>query len=140
MALHSVAVIAVITDDLNRVLLTRRQDNGNWEPPGGGLERDEDLLDGLRREAREETGLDIAPLALTGVYKNTGQAGIVLIFRCKPAGGQLTLNEEVTAFRWITAGEAAEWTSKRFAAVIADALADLPRTAIVRRRDGARLL
>jgi len=67
---HSVSVSGVIPDDHGRVLLIRRRDNQHWEPPGGVLELDEAIHDGLRREIREETGLDIEPDALTGVYKN----------------------------------------------------------------------
>ena len=41
--------------------MTQRRDNGHWEPPGGVLELDESILDGARREVREETGLHIEP-------------------------------------------------------------------------------
>ena len=41
-------------------------------PPGGILELDEPIETGVRRELKEETGLDIDPTALTGVYKNMG--------------------------------------------------------------------
>lgn len=44
-----------------------RRDNERWEPPGGGLELDEAITTGLRHEALEETGLDVEPVALTGV-------------------------------------------------------------------------
>ena len=58
---HSVSVAAVITDDHGRALLIQRADNGHWEPPGGVLELGETIEDGLRREVREETGLDVEP-------------------------------------------------------------------------------
>jgi ADP-ribose pyrophosphatase YjhB (NUDIX family) len=41
---------------------------------GGVLELSESILDGLRREVREETGLEIEPERLTGVYKNMPRA------------------------------------------------------------------
>ena len=57
---HSVSVAAAIFDDSGeKVLLIKRRDNGNWEPPGGVLELDETIEDGLRREVREETGAEI---------------------------------------------------------------------------------
>src|SRR5690348_13369463 len=98
-ARHSVSVSGVIPDDHGRVLLIRRRDNQHWEPPGGVLELDETIHDGLRREIREETGLDIEPDALTGVYKNMPRGIIALVFRCKITGGQLAVNDEVTAAR-----------------------------------------
>lgn len=54
---HSVSVAAAIFDDSGEnVLLIKRRDNGHWEPPGGVLELDETIEDGLRREVREEAG------------------------------------------------------------------------------------
>jgi 8-oxo-dGTP diphosphatase len=97
---HSVSVSGVITDDHGRALLIQRHDNHHWEPPGGVLELDEAIEDGLRREIREETGLDIEPDTLTGVYKNMNRGIIALVFRCKVTGGELTTNDEVTDFRW----------------------------------------
>jgi 8-oxo-dGTP diphosphatase len=67
---HSVSVAGVVIDDHGRALLIQRLDNHRWEPPGGVLELDESIDDGLRREVREETGLDVEPEAVTGVYKN----------------------------------------------------------------------
>ena len=72
---HSVSVAAVVVDHDGRVLVARRRDNGRWEPPGGVLELDESIPEGLRREVYEETGLTVYPDALTGVYKKTSLAG-----------------------------------------------------------------
>lgn len=102
---HSVSVAGVIVDDSGRCLLTRRRDNGNWEAPGGVLEANETIPDGLRREIREETGLEIEPISLTGVYKNMPLGVIALVFRCAVIGGELRLNSEVAEFRWTRPGE-----------------------------------
>jgi 8-oxo-dGTP pyrophosphatase MutT (NUDIX family) len=90
-ARHSVSVAGVITDDDGRALFIRRRDTLCWEPPGGVLELDESIEAGLR-EVREETGLAVEPVALTGVYKNMAR-GIALVFRCNVVSGHLTLNE-----------------------------------------------
>jgi ADP-ribose pyrophosphatase YjhB (NUDIX family) len=137
--LHSVSISAVIVDDQGRALLIQRRDNGHWEPPGGVLELDEDITTGLRREALEETGLEVEPVALTGVYKNMSRPVVALVFRCKPTGGQLTLNNEVTAFRWVTASEVTEAADEAFAIRVTDALTDPPVPA-VRQHDGTHLL
>ena len=110
---HSVSVSGVILDDHGRVLLIRRRDNQHWEPPGGVLELAETIRDGLRREIREETGLDVEPDALTGVYKNMPRGIIALVFRCKITGGQLTANNEVTAFRWADEAAIRQLTTER---------------------------
>lgn len=53
---------AVIRDAAGRVLLAQRPDGkhmaGYWEFPGGKLEPDESLDEGLSRELREELGID----------------------------------------------------------------------------------
>ena len=136
---HSVSVAAVITDDQGRALLIQRRDNHHWEPPGGVLEISESIQGGLRREVREETGLDVQPDALTGVYKNMTSAIVALVFRCTSTGGQLTLNNEVSAFRWATAAEVAELAAEAYAVRILDALHNHAGTA-VRQHDGTRVL
>lgn len=97
---HSVSVAAVITDDHGRALLIQRRDNGKWEPPGGVLELGESIKDGLRRETREETGLDIEPAAPAGACKNMARGITALVFRCKITGGELALTDETMAYRW----------------------------------------
>jgi len=136
---HSVSVAAVITDDHGRALLIQRRDNEHWEPPGGVLELGETLEDGLRRETREETGLDIEPIALTGIYKNMPRGIIALVFRCKVTGGSLTASDEVTDFRWASDTEIAELADEAYAIRLLDAMRQELRPAI-RAHDGVHLL
>lgn len=136
---HSVSVAAVITDDQGRALLIQRRDNSRWEPPGGVLELDETIEDGLRREVREETGLVIEPGQLTGVYKNMLLSVLALVFRCKVIGGRLATNEEAIAFRWANEHEIFELAQDTYGIRMLDALADHPSPRI-RHHDGARVL
>jgi 8-oxo-dGTP diphosphatase len=136
---HSVSVAGVIVDDQRRALLVRRRDNLHWEPPGGILERDEPIHDGVCREVREETGLSVAPMSLSGVYKNMSRGIIALVFRCKVLGGTLTTNDEVSEFRWATADEIANLVDEAFAIRVLDALEDHTSPAI-RQHDGVHLI
>ena len=137
-ARHSVSVAGVITDDDGRALLIRRRDTLHWEPPGGVLELDEAIEAGLRREVREETGLTIEPVALTGVYKNMARGIVALVFRCKMISGHLTVNDEVSGFRWATPEEVKAMADEAFAVRVLDALADQP-TPAVRHHDGVHI-
>ena len=136
---HSVSVTGVITDDRGRALLIQRRDNHRWEPPGGVLEPGESIHDGLRREVREETGLDVEPVALTGVYKNMNRAIIALVFRCKTTGGQLHPTDEAEGHRWVTEAEIRELASEAYAIRVIDALHEHAPAAI-RQHDGTQLL
>jgi 8-oxo-dGTP diphosphatase len=136
---HSVSVSGVITDDHGRALLVQRRDNHHWEPPGGVLELGEPIDDGLRREVREETGLDIEPDTLSGVYKNMSRGIIALVFRCKATGGQLATNDEVIAFRWADEATIRQLTSEAYAVRLLDGLRDDTSPAI-RSHDGTHLL
>jgi 8-oxo-dGTP diphosphatase len=136
---HSVSVSGVITDDHGRALLIRRRDNHQWEPPGGILEPDESIDDGLRREVREETGLDIQPDTLGGIYKNMNRGIVALVFRGKITGGQLATNDEVTAFRWADEATIRQLTSEAYGVRLLDALRS-STTAAVRHHDGINLL
>jgi ADP-ribose pyrophosphatase YjhB (NUDIX family) len=138
-ARHSVSVSGVIPDDHGRVLLIRRRDNQHWEPPGGVLELNETIQDGLRREIREETGLDIEPDALTGVYKNMPRGIIALVFRCKITGGHLVTNDEVTTFQWADQTDIRQLTSEAYAVRLLDALHQ-GATPAIRQHDGTELL
>lgn len=135
---HSVSVAAAVVNDRGEVLVVRRRDNGTWEPPGGVLELDEDIHRGLRREVREETGLEVEVDRLTGVYKNMVVGVVALVFRCRAAGGALTVNEEATDFRWLRPEEVPDYTGEVFAVRLLDALDDADVR--VRAHDGRKLL
>ena len=62
------AARAVIRDKEGRVLLIRRRDNGLWAMPAGGQELDEPILDCLKREVKEETGLNVISATLMALY------------------------------------------------------------------------
>ena len=136
---HSVSVAAVVVDDSNRVLVIRRQDNGAWQLPGGVLELDETPEAGVCREVREETGVDVRPDRLTGVYKNMKIGVIALVFRANLISGTPHPTEEAAAVDWWTAHQVAEDMDEAFAIRILDALRD-EHTPAVRAHDGVRVL
>lgn len=138
-AKHWVSVAGVVTDGHNQALMIQRRDNKHWEPPGGVLETGESITDGLRREVREETGLEVEPVALTGVYKNMPRGIIALVFRCEITGGELTTNDEAAAFHWASEAQVKALASEAYAIRILDALSGDAVPAI-RQHDGECLL
>ncbi|QBD75244.1 NUDIX domain-containing protein [Ktedonosporobacter rubrisoli] len=57
-----------VIDDAGKILLIRREDNGLWAMPGGGLEVGETPAEGAVREVLEETGIASEPVAFVGVH------------------------------------------------------------------------
>lgn len=138
-ASHSASVADVIVDGQDRALLIRRRDNLRWEPPGGVLELGETIHAGVCREVREETGLAVQPVALTGVYKNMSRGVIALVFRRQVLGGRLTPNDEVSGFQWATAEEINNLVDEAYAVRVLDAMRDDGPPA-VRQHDGVHLV
>ena len=64
-----VGVVAFIERD-GALLLERRADFGTWGIPGGALDEDETVEQGIAREVLEETGLDVVSTELFGVFSD----------------------------------------------------------------------
>jgi len=61
-------VRAIIRNKQGQVLLVRRKDNGQWVMPAGSIELEESILDCVKREVREETGLEVISAIPIAMY------------------------------------------------------------------------
>ncbi|MCD4705344.1 NUDIX domain-containing protein [bacterium] len=98
--MFTIGVFAIIFDDKNRILFCHRTDYDLWNLPGGRLEKGEAPWKGVIREAKEETGLDVEVVKMTGIYSKPNTDDIVLQFVCKAIGGKITLNEEADKIKY----------------------------------------
>ncbi|MCJ7522304.1 MAG: NUDIX domain-containing protein [Dehalococcoidia bacterium] len=109
-----VAVGAVIRDEGDRVLLVKHRPEregywqGKWICPGGKLEFGESIEEGIKREVREETNLDIkltSPLIpFERIVKSDGQTVLHVIYidyLAEKRGGKLKPASDVGEARWI---------------------------------------
>jgi len=106
---------AAIFDEQGRVLLTKRQDNGQWCLPSGGVEPGESVAEGCEREVFEETGLKVKVNRLVGVYSHPDQLTvysekdkyqiIALHFEADVIDGELGLSDETSDFGYFTLDE-----------------------------------
>jgi 8-oxo-dGTP pyrophosphatase MutT (NUDIX family) len=71
---YTLGVTALIERD-GKLLLERRRDTGQWNPPGGKVELDESLEQALRKEVLEETDLKIASFSLFGTFSDPSRIG-----------------------------------------------------------------
>jgi 8-oxo-dGTP diphosphatase len=120
---HSVAVAAIVFNERENVLLMKRRDHGNWEPPGGVLKVGESPPEGVRREALEETGVDIRVGPLTGVYTNVEEGVVTLAFRGEPRSKNIAQSEEASSVRWVPLGETPDLLGEEYGLWVADARA-----------------
>ncbi|WP_405010987.1 NUDIX domain-containing protein [Kitasatospora sp. NBC_01539] len=105
------SVVAVVQDDGGRVLLIHKTDNGLWALPGGGHDIGEFVADTVIREVREETGIDVEVVTVTGLYTDPGhlmayddgevRQQFSICFRARPIGGDLRTSEESKEVRWV---------------------------------------
>jgi ADP-ribose pyrophosphatase YjhB (NUDIX family) len=134
--------VGALIIDGDRILLVERGREplkGYWSLPGGAVETGELLEDALRREVREETGLEIDVVRLIEIFERImfsedvpGENGrveyhyILLDYLCHPTGGKLAAADDASRVEWFTkdeiaAGKMGEKITRGTPAVIAKA-------------------
>ena len=97
----------IITNSEGRVLLLhhRFRPGSGWGIPGGFIQRGEQPDEALRRELREEVGLEIEDMSLfkTRAFRNARQVEIV--FRCRARGETEELSYEIKRLAWFDPNE-----------------------------------
>ena len=98
--MQTISAFAVIANEANQVLLSRRADDGEWELPGGQAGKGESPWIALSRELHEEVAVDVRVSSLEGMYFVASEDKLVLIFRCSIAGGRPQPTLETAATGW----------------------------------------
>ena len=104
----------------NSILLIERGREplkGYWSIPGGALETGERIHEGLRREVREETGLEVTPLSLVEIFERIlnddhGRPEyhyVLLDYLCKVTGGELRPGDDACRAEWVPARRVATY-------------------------------
>ena len=119
---HLVSVAALVTNDKGEILLVNSPWRG-WEYPGGLIEPGESFEAALKREVREESGVEIEITGFVGVCKNVARDIVNIDFTARYTGGELTTSEESTEVGWFAPEKAMEiitfpLTKKRLANMI----------------------
>jgi 8-oxo-dGTP diphosphatase len=114
-----VAAGAVLVDEQNRVLLVQHVEAkkggfwyGKWICPGGKLKPGEGMQEGVAREVKEETGLDLTlsrgPIVFERIVKEGSKPVLHVIYIdyvAKVAGGTLRAGSDVGLARWFSRRE-----------------------------------
>lgn len=113
-----VGATILVLDEQNRLLMMRRSDIGSWGIPGGATEPGEVVENAAKREALEETNLEIGDMLLFGVfsgpefyfkYPNGDEVyNVTIVYLARDWQGEVKLNDEHTAWRWFPVNEIPE--------------------------------
>jgi 8-oxo-dGTP diphosphatase len=126
------ASAAIVRD--GKVLVVRRARKpalNLYTIPGGVVEAGETLFEAVTREVREETSLEIEPVALAGhreaiVLDKDGKVErhfVILCFAARWLSGEPVLNEELDDARWVMPAEIAGLrTTEGLAEIVASAV------------------
>lgn len=134
----SVGVGAVVFRGEDALIVRRGKPpfEGRWSIPGGALEHGELLEDAVRREVREETGVEIAIIALLDVFEILPAAGgghlVIVDYVAEWVSGEPNAGDDATEAEFVdldTAIARLSWDKTRQA---------MRRAAEVRRNSGAR--
>jgi len=118
-----------------RVLIVRRARppaHGVYTLPGGGVELGETLEEAVIREVREETALEIKPVALAGYRQAIARDAkgdverhfVILPFAARWISGDISLNEELAEAHWLFPAELGGLTTTEGLAQIIAAAAE----------------
>jgi 8-oxo-dGTP diphosphatase len=110
----TLAVSAVIRRDGTLLLVRRARPpaSGRWALPGGRVAAGERLADAVRREVREETGLDIEAGALVGIHERIGpgEHHVIVCLEAHPTdpGADPAAGDDAAEVSWFDRGRLAE--------------------------------
>lgn len=105
-ATPTLGVGAIVVRDDALLMVRRAQEpaRGLWSVPGGKVERTEYLSDAVRREVREETGLDVVVGELAGFFEVIGEEShyVIMDFLATYEGdAEPVAGDDADRVRWV---------------------------------------
>ncbi|MGD0359521.1 MAG: NUDIX hydrolase [Bryobacteraceae bacterium] len=99
-----------------RILLIERGKapmKGYWSLPGGALETGETLEQGIVREVREETGLEVQPVKVLEIFERIIRDAqgvpeyhyVLIDYVCRVTGGFLKAADDASRAAWVAQGK-----------------------------------
>lgn len=112
-ASFAISVKSYIVKDGKLLIVKRKPSNvhyaGKWDIPGGRIKLGENPIDGVRRETREETGLEVEilmPIDVQQFTRDDGQKITMIIFLCRPVTRDIKISDEHEDYKWVDVKDA----------------------------------
>lgn len=105
---------AIILDEKKRIMLVKRKYDPKkdyWDFPGGFIENDESVEDSLRRELREELGIEIKNMKYIASYTDRyifdeiNYHTLGCVFAAEIAGGEMKPNDDIDEIKFFESSE-----------------------------------
>ena len=103
---------AAVHDAEGRLLMVRETHDGCWSMPGGWTDVNESLAEGVVREVREESGYQVAPDRLLGLYERERRGHppmlsftLKAVVACRIVGGEPAGSHETDEVGWFARDE-----------------------------------
>lgn len=106
---------ALIFEDEKILLVERGKEplKGYWSIPGGIVETGEMLIEGIRREVAEETGLDVDPYFMFEIFERIMEDAdgkpeyhyVLIDYLCRRVSGEPAAASDVSQVAWVTQAE-----------------------------------
>jgi mutator protein MutT len=104
--------VGALIFDGDKILLVERGKEplkGYWSLPGGVLETGETLEQGIVREVREETGLEVKPIEVIEIFERivrdaqgaTEYHFVLIDYICRVTGGSLCAADDASQVAWV---------------------------------------
>ncbi|MDQ3689465.1 MAG: NUDIX domain-containing protein [Chloroflexota bacterium] len=111
------------------ILLLRRAVEpglGAWDLPAGYLEPGESFEVAARREAREESGIEVQLVSLAGVYHSPPANAVTAVYRARATGDNpsVRIDFESSDHAWVARSAIGHWLPRIAFASMASAIAD----------------
>ena len=99
---------------------------GEWDLPAGYLDPGESFEMAARRETREESGIEVELMQLTGVYHSRPANAVSAVFRARAIDpvALVRIDAESSDHAWVARSEVDSWLPRMAFASMASALAD----------------
>jgi 8-oxo-dGTP diphosphatase len=106
--MHKKAAVVVVVNNENKVLCLLRSQTDEWKPlcwglPGGHIDEGEYPYNGILREAKEETNLDVGAF-YCGVRKSEDE-WTVYLYGAEAYSGDIKLSFEHSDYAWLSLGD-----------------------------------